>query len=106
MGQFFLTAVIVLSAVISGFFFNMYRNDRNQFLQFYALTWVFYALGLLSLLLSNIGGPEMLLSLKKLFDMYSVMSMLLAIYKYFHLVIPDYWVRFSLYLIIWQIISI
>ena len=93
--------IIALSLSVSSLFFYMYRNEDEPFLMFFGLSLVFYTLSLICLLSTTLSYGYILVSFKKLFDMYSILSILFAVYKYFHLQYLDYWIRFSIYLVVW-----
>ena len=97
--------VVILSLAVASLFFYIYHSEEEPFLMFFGFSWIFYSLSLICLLFSDVGNAELLVPFKKLFDMYSLLTLLYAVYKYFHLRILDFWIRFSIYLVVWFAIA-
>ncbi|MDO4544756.1 MAG: PAS domain-containing sensor histidine kinase [Bacillota bacterium] len=46
------------------------------------------------------------MEIKKIFDLYSIQSLLFGVYKFYRVKIPGFWMRFSIYLTVWLCIAI
>lgn len=105
MTSIYFIILTILSILVAGLFFYIYRRDGERFFLFFSLSWTAYAVALVILMLAFLLESSTLLSLKKIFDMYAVMTMMFAVYKDVRKTIPDYWVRFSIYLFVWYALS-
>ena len=105
MTSIYFIILTILSMLVAGQFFYIYKRDGERFFLFFSLSWTAYAVALVILMVAFLLESSTALSLKKIFDMYAVMAMLFAVYKDVRKTIPDYWVRFSIYLLVWFALS-
>lgn len=98
--------IVLLSLTVASLFIFMYRNENEPFLMYIGFSWFFYTLSLVCLLVTSYNGYEILISIKKILDMYCIMTTAFAVYRYFRLTIYDYWIRFSIYLTMWFFIAL
>lgn len=105
MTSIYFIILTILSMLVAGLFFYIYKRDRERFFLFFSLSWTAYAVALVILMVAFLLESSTALSLKKIFDMYAVMAILFAVYKDVRKTIPDYWVRFSIYLLVWFALS-
>lgn len=98
--------VVLLSLAVASLFLFMYKSENEPFLMYFGFSWFFYTLSLVCLLAASFSGYAILISIKKLFDMYSLLTACFACYRYFRLTIHDYWIRFSIYLAVWFFIAL
>lgn len=97
---------IAISIVIGVLFFKLSSDNNDDFILYWSISWIFYSVALLCLLMAVDRNMTPCIEIKKLFDMYSIQCFLVGIYKFGRIKIPGYWLRFSIYLTIWLIISL
>lgn len=100
---FVATIVAVMIAVVYIYFFT---KTQEKFVAYWGLSWLFYTVGLILLILSAHLDKWPMLEARKLFDLFNILYLLSGAYAFMHVPTPSYWRRFSLYLILWVIVSV
>lgn len=95
-----------LTMVMAGLYFYLFARSQERFIQYWGLCWVFYSLSLLFLILGENFNQPQLFEVRKVFDVLNILSLLFGVYSFSNRRIPGYWVRFTLYLIIWVILAV
>ena len=98
--------IVLLSLTVASLYIYMYRSENEPFLMYFGFSWIFYTLALVCLLVTSYSGIGITISVKKILDMYSILTAAFAVYRYFRLTIYDYWIRFSIYLTVWFFIAL
>ncbi len=101
-----LTSFTVFTFLISLAYLYMFVRSQERFIQYWGLCWVLYSFSLMFLIQYINTGSGTLLEIRKAFDMLNILFLLFGGYAFMHRKIPGYWIRFSLYLIIWNVIGI
>ena len=99
-------AFIMMSIVMGILFLRLSHDDENEFILYWGIAWFFCSIALICLLFVIDREFIQLLSIKKIFDMYSLQCLLFGIYRFSRIKIPDFWLRFSIYLTMWLGISV
>ena len=99
-------AFIMMSIVMGILFLRLSHDDENEFILYWGIAWIFCSIALICLLFAIDREFIQLLSIKKIFDMYSLQCLLFGIYRFSRIKIPDFWLRFSIYLTMWLGISV
>jgi PAS domain S-box-containing protein len=99
-------AFVGLTMVIAGLYFYLFARSQERFIQYWGLCWVFYSLSLLFLILGENLSENNLFEIRKVFDVLNILFILFGVYSFSNRRIPGYWVRFTLYLIIWVVIAV
>lgn len=97
----FMLSVIVIMIV----YFYIFSKSQEKFVHYWGLSWVFYSLGLVCLILSTNFSSLPFLELRKFFDLLNIMYLLFGAYTFMHVPIPSQWSKFTLYLALWMILS-
>lgn len=95
-----------LALAIAGLYFYLFARTKERFIQYWGLCWVFYSLSLLFLILGQNFDQVRLFEVRKVFDVFNILFFLFGGYVFSNLRIPGYWMRFTLYLMIWIGISV
>lgn len=95
-----LLAFAVVTLAISLIYFYVFTLKQERFMQFWGFAWVAYSLSLLFLLLYLAQAKPLFLEIRKLIDMFNILLLLFGVYAFIHRRIPNYWYRFSLYLLL------
>lgn len=103
---YIIVVFIVISIVIGVLFLRLSNDNNEDFILYWSISWIFYSIALFCLLMAADRDMMACIEIKKLFDMYSILCFLFGIYKFSRVKIPGYWLRFSIYLTIWLIISL
>lgn len=100
-------AFVILTLIMSFIYFYLSTHGgQDPFIKFWGLGWLFYSLSLLMLIM-NLDSPSIFyMSLRKIFDLFNIFFLLKGTYSFVHKMIPSYWNRFSIYIIIWISIGI
>lgn len=102
----YILAIVLVSFVIAALFFHLSGKANEEFIKYWALSWVFYSCALVCLISSNTYETVYFVEIKKLFDMGSVLCILYGIHKFYRVKIPGYWFRFSIYLTVWLFVAV
>ncbi len=92
-------ALLLLTASVLCLY--IFSKNQDRFLQFWGLSWIAYSCSLTCLLISaETRQPlnDIFLQLRKVFDMFNLLTLLFGTYAFIHTKTPAYWYRFSLYL--------
>ncbi len=92
---------IIFTFLISFVYFILFAKTQQNFVKYWALSWISYSFSLVFLILSMTYENLPLLEIRKMFDMYNIMFLLFGAYAFSRRYVPSYWYRFSLYLMIW-----
>lgn len=95
----------VLSSFVVGVFFFIYHIERDRFLLYFGYAWLFFAFAFCSLMVSFFIHRDFFLGCKKVFIMYAIIAIIFAVYRCAKKEIPDFWLRFAIYLTIWFFIG-
>jgi len=101
MFAFMLFAVMI--AVVYMYFFS---KTQEKFVSYWGLSWFFYTIGLILLIFSADVRSLPMLEARKLFDLFNILYLLFGAYAFMHVPTPTYWRRFSLYLVLWVVLSV
>ncbi len=101
-----LTASMIFTFLVSLAYLYMFVRSQERFIQYWGLCWVFYSCSLIFLIQYINTGSVTLLEIRTIFDMLNILFLLFGGYAFMHSKIPGYWIRFSLYLLIWNLIGI
>lgn len=99
-------AFVGLTMVIAGLYFYLFARSQERFIQYWGLCWVSYSLSLLFLILGENFNQNNLFEIRKVFDVLNILFILFGVYSFSNRRIPGYWMRFTLYLIIWTVIAV
>ncbi len=91
---------------IATFYFYIFARSKERFIKYWGLCWLCYSCSLLFLILDTNEDYAIFLELRKIFDMFHILFLLFGVYTFQNFRIPGYWTRFSLYLMIWALLSI
>ena len=100
-----LIAFVGFSLIMAGLYFYLFARSQERFIQYWGLCWVFYSLSLLCLILGHNLEEIRLFEVRKVFDVLNILSILYGVYSFSNRRVPGYWMRFTLYLMIWMIAS-
>jgi PAS domain S-box-containing protein len=102
----FMYVVMIVAVMIAVVYIYFFTKTQEKFVAYWSLSWLFYTVGLILLILSaHLDGWPML-EARKLFDLFNILYLLSGAYAFMHVPTPTYWRRFSLYLILWVIVSV
>lgn len=99
--MYIIAAFVILSITISLVLFYISSKENYILLKYWGVSWVFYSLALICVLLSIYTHNYYFIDIKKILDMLSIQSLLLGIYRFCRKEIPGYWIRFSIYVVVW-----
>lgn len=102
----FLTFFIIFIPLISIVYFYMYTKNRERYLLYHGISWIFYSLSIAFLLLGLIHNDAELISIRILFDMANILMLLFSTYSFAGIKAPTVWLRFALYISIWVILGV
>jgi len=101
-----LSAFALVTLVISMVYFYMFARNQQRFMQYWGFSWIAYSISLICLIIYIGSGSTLLLEVRKVVDMFNILFLLFGVYAFMHARIPDYWYRFSLYLILLAAITV
>lgn len=96
----------IMTLSVAFIYFNLFVKSQERFIKYWGICWITYSA---SLILLNIAINQNLMEfmeIRKIFDMYNILFLLLGCYSMAHLPIPSFWYRFSLYLSIWVFLGV
>lgn len=102
----YIMLIVLVSFVIAALFLYLSGKENEDFIKFWAVSWLFYSCALVCLLSAHSDVSFYFMEIKKLFDMCSVLCVLFGIYKFYRVKIPGYWFRFSIYLAVWLFVAV
>lgn len=95
-----------LSLCIVGVYFYLFAKSQERFIQFWGLCWVCYSISLFFLIYHQVyKGSIVLFDIRKIFDMFNTLFLLMGAYSLSEKRTPGYWIRFSLYLTMWTLLA-
>lgn len=95
-----------LSLCIAGIYFYLFAKSQERFIQFWGLCWVCYSAGLFFLVYHQLySGFDVLFDIRKILDMFNLLFILFGTYSLAENPVPGYWIRFSLYITMWTLLS-
>ncbi len=100
------TAFVGFTLLMAGLYFYLFARSQERFIQYWGLCWVFYSLSLLFLILGENLQQSRPFEIRKVFDVLNILFLLFGVYSFSNRRIPGYWMRFTLYLMIWVAISV
>ena len=106
MDSVWITVFAALTLVVSTLYFYMFSRNKEKFMQFWGFSWIAYSCSLLCLLCYLNTHSDVFLELRKVIDMFNLIFLLFGSYSFMHVRIPDYWYRFSLYLILLALLCV
>lgn len=92
-----LSCILILS-IFSVIIFSLFLRKEEKFMKIWGYAWIIYIIGIALYLIYSITGNEVCLELRKITDMYNVLCLLIGCYSINHIKLPEYWMRFSLYM--------
>lgn len=98
----FLFAFMLFAMMITFVYFSLFSKSQEKFVHYWGYSWIFYSLGLLCLIISTDMSFLPLLEVRKLLDLLNILYLLYGAYAFMHISIPGYWLKFSLYLMVWM----
>jgi PAS domain S-box-containing protein len=99
-------AFVGFTLFMAGLYFYLFARSQERFIQYWGLCWVFYSLSLLFLILGENLQESRLFEIRKVFDVLNILCLLFGVYSFSNRRIPGYWMRFTLYLMIWVAVSV
>lgn len=103
----FIVAFVILTMLMSMVYFYLFaKGNQGAFIRYWGLSWLFYSLSLLFLFLDQQDPNFYFISLRKIFDMLNISFLLFGSYSFAHIRIPTFWLRFSLYMLLWVAIGV
>lgn len=93
--------VSAILIIIFSYFFEVRfidKKEKGMTLWFYA--WIAYAIGIVMYSIFSVTENVIFLEIRKLMDMINIVFLLVSSYNFMHLKGPDYWKRFSLYMVL------
>ncbi len=104
--QVFIFTFVVLTLIMSFIYFYISTHGgRDPFIKFWGLCWLFYSLSLFALALYLNSPSIYYISFRKIFDMFNLFFLLKGAYSFARIMIPSYWNRFSIYMILWVLMG-
>lgn len=104
--QVFIFTFVVLTLIMSFIYFYISTHGgKEHFIKFWGLCWLFYSLSLFTLALYLNSPSVYYMGLRKIFDMFNLFFLLKGAYSFAHTMIPSYWNRFSIYMVLWVIMG-
>jgi len=98
-GSFFILAVVAASL------FFLFGKEKDEVMIYWGSAWLLYATGLMLALCASHFDTMSLIEIKKVSDMYSLLFLLFGVYRLQRVKYPGYYMRFSIYLTVWIVIS-
>lgn len=103
----FIIAVVILSFLMAFVYFYMFAQGRQGlYMRYWGLSWLFYSISLFFLILNMNHPTPYLMGLRKVFDLLNIVLLLFGTYSFMHSQIPSYWLRFTLYMVLWAVIGV
>ncbi len=93
-------AGIVITVVTSFIYLYIWLKKKERFMMFWGLACAVNILSLIMLLTYFNTESEFFLEIRKLIDMFNMLLLLFGVFAFMHTVIPTYWYRFSLYMLL------
>jgi PAS domain S-box-containing protein len=102
----FLFAFMLFAMMITIVYFSFFSKSQEKFVFYWGYSWIFYSLGLLCLIISKDMSSLPLLEARKILDLLNILYLLYGAYAFMHISIPGYWLKFSLYLMVWMALAV
>lgn len=93
-------ASAVLIIIFSYFFAKLFIDKKEKGMTIWFLAWIAYALGIVMYSIFSVTENSIFLEMRKLLDMANIVFLLMSSYSFMHLKGPDYWRRYSLYMVL------
>lgn len=90
----------ILIFATAGVYLTYFRKRNVRPMIVWGFSWLIYGLGILCFILYSVNGIEEFLIIRKVMDMMNIVLMLMGAYTFLHIETPQYWYRFSFYLMI------
>ncbi len=103
---FWLTAYDAAIFVLAIIYICSFIKKKDRFMITCGAAWIAYGIGVLCCVFFLYQGAEEFLIVRKVMDMGNIVILLLASYSFMHVSPPQYWYRFSLYLMILAVADI
>ena len=101
-----LISFMVFTLLFSFAYFYMFANRQEKFIQYWGLSWIFYSISLVILVIFVELQYAPLLSIRKAFDLLNLLYLLFGAYAFMHIAVPSQWYKFTLILLVWAAIGI
>lgn len=102
---FLLVFMLFVFSIVLVYFFIFTRN-QEKFVHYWGISWIFYLASLTLVILDLNSSLSWLQNIRIILDLLSTLFLMFGAYTLMHISIPNYWLKFTLYLIIWIIIGI
>lgn len=102
----FLLIFMIFALAIALVYFYIFSRSQEKFMRYWGISWIFYSISLIFLILYLNSNLSWLLNIRVVFDLLNILFLLFGAYAFMHISIPSHWLKFSLYLIIWVMIGI
>lgn len=102
----FLFAFMLFAMIITIIYFILFSKSQEKFVHYWGYSWIFYSFGLVCLIVSKDLTYLPLLEIRKIFDLLNILFLLYGAYAFMHVSIPSYWLKFSLYLMVYMALAV
>ncbi len=102
-----LFVLIIFVSTISLFYFYIFSRNHEKYINFWGLSWIMYALGLVStifLVSQPLNIP--IIGIKQVCDLLNSLFLLMGTYNFIGKKIPSYWIQFTIVNIIWIALAV
>ena len=96
----------VLALILSAIYLYLFSRHKERFLQYWGFSSIAYFCSLLCLILFITYEQQYFLEIRKVADMFNLLFLMFGTYSFTNTKTPDYWYRFSLYLLLLAVICI
>ncbi len=102
-----LFVLIIFVSTISLFYFYIFSKNREKYINFWGLSWVMYAIGLISnIFLVSQPFFVPIIGLKQVCDLLNSLFLLMGTYHFIGKKFPSYWIQFTIVNIIWITLAV
>lgn len=102
----FLTIFMISALVIALVYFYIFSKSQEKFMNYWGISWIFYSISLIILIVHFVLHFNWLLNIRGIFELLNILFLLFGSYDFMHISIPNHWLKFTFYLIIWTTIGI
>lgn len=102
-----LLILFILTMLISVMYFFVFLRNQEKYISYWTLSWFTYSVSLLFIIffLKN-TDMTILLAIRKVLDLFNIVFLLFGIYSFMNIRVPNHWMKYSLYQVIWCVIAI